>query len=122
MSVDRLRDRIVEAQGNDPFLLKNKSEVGTNKRKDFEIAADQALMFRERFCVSNDEALRNEILKEAHATPYTAHPGGMKMYRDLGDIFWWKNMKRSIGLYVEKCMVCQQVKVEHQRPAGLLNH
>ena len=30
-------------------------------------------------------------------------------------------MKRSIGLYVQKCMVCQQVKAEHQKPAGLLN-
>lgn len=30
-------------------------------------------------------------------------------------------MKRSIGLYVLKCMVCQQVKARHQKPAGLLN-
>lgn len=30
-------------------------------------------------------------------------------------------MKISIGLYVQKCMVCQQVKAEHQKPAGLLN-
>jgi len=28
-------------------------------------------------------------------------------------------MKREITQYVAKCLVCQQVKAEHQRPAGL---
>ena len=30
-------------------------------------------------------------------------------------------MKREISEYVAKCMTCQQVKVEHQVPSGLLN-
>lgn len=101
--------------------MKIKEEVGTDKRKDLGIAADQALMFKGRICVPKNEDLRNEILKEAHSTPYTAHPGGTKMYRDFQDTFWWRNMKRSIRLYVQKCIICQQVKAEHQRPAGLLN-
>ena len=29
-------------------------------------------------------------------------------------------MKREIARYVAKCLVCQQVKAEHQRTAGLL--
>ena len=29
-------------------------------------------------------------------------------------------MKREIALFVAKCDVCQRVKAEHQRPAGLL--
>ena len=29
-------------------------------------------------------------------------------------------MKKDIGDYVANCLVCQQVKVEHQRPSGLL--
>jgi hypothetical protein len=29
-------------------------------------------------------------------------------------------MKREIAEYVAKCAICQQVKVEHQRPAGEL--
>lgn len=82
-----LRDRIIETQGNDLFLLKIKNEISTDKRNDFGIASDQALMFKGRICVPKDEVLRNEILKEAHSTPYTAHPGGTKMYRDLRDTF-----------------------------------
>ena len=29
-------------------------------------------------------------------------------------------MKREIAQFVAQCLVCQQVKAEHQRPAGLL--
>ncbi|KAK6163815.1 hypothetical protein DH2020_000679 [Rehmannia glutinosa] len=42
------------------------------------------------------------------------------MYRDLKEIFWWRSMKRDIGSFVARCLTCQQVKAEHQRPSGLL--
>jgi len=42
------------------------------------------------------------------------------MYRDLKLSFWWKRMKVDIAKYVASCGVCQQVKAEHKRPAGLL--
>ena len=29
-------------------------------------------------------------------------------------------MKRNVAEFVSRCLVCQQVKIEHQRPAGLL--
>jgi hypothetical protein len=34
--------------------------------------------------------------------------------------FWWNGMKQDIAKFVERCSTCQQVKAEHQRPAGLL--
>ena len=43
-----------------------------------------------------------------------------KMYRDLKQKFWWKRMKVDIAKYVAACGVCQQVKAEHKRPAGLM--
>ena len=42
------------------------------------------------------------------------------MYRDLRETFWWNNMKRQIVQYVSQCLMCQQVKIEHQRPSGFL--
>ncbi|KAK1687113.1 hypothetical protein QYE76_047961 [Lolium multiflorum] len=45
---------------------------------------------------------------------------GTKMYQDLKEQFWWHGMKREIGSYIAKCDICQRVKAEHQRPAGLL--
>jgi hypothetical protein len=70
--------------------------------------------------VPKDPVLKLEICDEAHKTRYTVHPGGTKMYKDLRRNFWWKGMKRYIADYVSKCVVCKQVKIEHQVPAGKL--
>src|SRR6266487_2394414 len=48
------------------------------------------------------------------------HPGGTKMYEDMKKVYWWVNMKSDIAQYVQSCLVCQQVKAEHQKPGGLL--
>nr|GFD01111.1 retrotransposon protein, putative, Ty3-gypsy subclass [Tanacetum cinerariifolium] len=34
--------------------------------------------------------------------------------------FWWSGMKRDVAMFVSKCLICQQVKIEHQRASGLL--
>lgn len=78
-------------------------------------------MYKDRLYVPKVDNLHREILKEARNTPYTAHPGGPKMYSDLKEIFWWRNMKQSIGQFMERCLMCQQVKAEHQQPSRLLN-
>jgi hypothetical protein len=42
------------------------------------------------------------------------------MYRDLKGYYWWPNIKREIIEFVFNYGVCQQVKIEHQRPVGEL--
>ena len=37
------------------------------------------------------------------------------MYHDLQRNFWWNRMKGDITEFVQKCQVCEQVKVEHMR-------
>ena len=64
--------------------------------------------------------LRRDILEEAHQTPYTIHPGATKMYQDLKQLYWWDGMKKDVAEFVSPCLTCQQVKAEHQKPAGLL--
>jgi hypothetical protein len=64
--------------------------------------------------------VKEDILREAHRTPYTVHPGETKMYQDLKKTYWWKRMKVDVAKYVSSCGVCQRVKAEHKRPAGLL--
>jgi hypothetical protein len=34
------------------------------------------------------EELMKEITSEAHHYPYTVHPGGTKMYRDVKGSYW----------------------------------
>jgi hypothetical protein len=42
------------------------------------------------------------------------------MYQDLKERYWWYGMKRDVVAHMALCDVCQRVKAEHQRPAGLL--
>ncbi|KAL0557225.1 hypothetical protein IC582_005743 [Cucumis melo] len=74
-----------------------------------------------RLCVPSDQAIKDQILEEAHSSAYAMHPGNTKMYITLKKHYWWPGMKREIADYVAKCLICQQVKPEHQRPTGLLN-
>ena len=65
--------------------------------------------------------LREKILREFHCSRFVMHPGGTKMYQDLRRQYYWSGMKRHVGDFVRRCLKCHQVKVEHQKPAGLLH-
>jgi hypothetical protein len=71
-------------------------------------------------CVPNNDEIKRLILEEAHKSGFSIHPGSTKMYHDLKKGYWWPNMKAEIAEFVSRCLVCQQVKVEHQKPGGLL--
>nr|GFB98738.1 putative reverse transcriptase domain-containing protein [Tanacetum cinerariifolium] len=64
--------------------------------------------------------VRTLIMDEAHKSNYSVHPGDDKMYYDLKDRYWCPRMKKDIAMYVSRCLTCLKVKVEHQRPSGLL--
>jgi hypothetical protein len=90
------------------------------KANEFCLKEDGLLTHFKQVCVPRSEGLRKEIMNEAHCSPYIVHPRGTKMYRDMKGSYWWNNMKREIAKFVEQCPTCQQMKVEHQRPAGTL--
>ena len=64
--------------------------------------------------------LREEILNEFYCSRFAMHPGSMKMYHDLRHQYYWSGMKKNIRDFVRRCLTCQQVKAERQRPVGLL--
>ncbi|KAA3469733.1 integrase [Gossypium australe] len=74
----------------------------------------------ELICVPKNFELIQKILHEAHSGCLSFHPRSTKMYNDLKQLYWWSGMKRDILKLVSKCLVCQQVKVEHQVPPELL--
>ncbi|XP_072066887.1 uncharacterized protein [Arachis hypogaea] len=43
------------------------------------------------------------------------------MYYDLKKMFWWPGMKGDVTTAVSKCLTCQKVKIEHQKPSGMLH-
>ena len=111
---------IGEAQEADENVQRIKATLDDPKNQDFSVDNNGILRFRGRMCVASDEKLKQLILDEAHKSRYAMHPGGNKMFEDLRKCYWWNNMKREVAQYVQRCLVCQQVKAEHQKPGGLL--
>nr|GEW01749.1 hypothetical protein [Tanacetum cinerariifolium] len=113
-----LISRIKEAQNED-------SEIWTivenlDKQVEFCLDEDGVLWLGTRLCVPNDATLREALLTEAHSSPFSVHPGSTKMYHDLKQHFWWCGIKRDVATFVSRCLICQQVKIEHQWASGLL--
>ncbi|KAL0553855.1 hypothetical protein IC582_007759 [Cucumis melo] len=115
-----LRQRIIDAQSNDPYLVEKRGLAEAGQAVEFSISSDGGLLFERRLCVPSDSAVKTELLSEAHSSPFSMHPGSTKMYQDLKRVYWWRNMKREVAEFVSRCLVCQQVKAPRQKPAGLL--
>ena len=96
-----LFDEIHAKQRDDPKLARIFERIQKGKRKEddgFEVSSDDSLRFRGRWCVpTSDDTLVTRILDEVHSTPYSIHPGGDKMYKDLRTTFWWPGMKSDVA-------------------------
>ncbi|TYK18600.1 pol protein [Cucumis melo var. makuwa] len=115
-----LRQTIIVAQLNDPYLVEKHLLVEAWQSEDFSISSDGGLTFDGRLCVLEDSAVKAELLAEAHSSPFTMHPESTKMYQDLRRAYWWRNMKREDADFVSRCLVCQQVKAPKQKSTRLL--
>ena len=116
-----LISRIKAAQDEDDGELWSIVEnIKKGKQSEFRIDDHDVIWMGNRLCVPNNKELKEEVMEEAHRSAFSIHPGETKMYQDVKEHFWWVGMKRDIAEFVSKCLTCQQVKIEHQRPSGLL--
>nr|XP_011457308.1 PREDICTED: uncharacterized protein LOC105349392 [Fragaria vesca subsp. vesca] len=101
---------IIQGQAHDEFSRVKLAELVMDLMDDcpskWSVGLDGGLRFGLRLCVPGCVDLKGEILWEAHRSRYTA--------------VWWIGMKKDVAEYVSKCLTCQQVKAEHQRPGGML--
>jgi hypothetical protein len=114
-----LMDRIREAQKVDTEIDEIKENMSKGKGDGFREDDQGIIWFEKRVCVPRDPEIKRLIFQEAHDSPYSIHPGNTKMYMDLKERFWWTGMKREIAEFIALCDVCNRVKAEHQKPAGL---
>ncbi|WVZ59492.1 LOW QUALITY PROTEIN: hypothetical protein U9M48_009620 [Paspalum notatum var. saurae] len=115
-----IKDQIIAAQKQDKGMAHIRDEIDDKKKACFKLDEEGVLWFKNRLVVPKDMELRKKILDEAHTSMFTLHPGSNKMYQDLKQKFWWTRMKREIAKYVSECDVCQRVKADHLKPAGML--
>ena len=116
-----LKQMIVNAQKDDAKLQEIVQFISTGDKTDYAIDVSGGLLYKSRLCVPNIMDLRKKIFYESHNIVFTMHLRGNKMYQDMKQYYWWRGMKNDIFEYVSKCLMCQQVKAEHQVPSGLLN-
>ena len=115
-----LEEEIKAEQANDPGMKRIKAKIPQGKAKEFSLDNQGVLRYGNRLCVPDKAALKQQILREAHESAYSIHPGSTKMYQDLKQIFWWAGMKKEIAYHVACCNVCNLVKAEHQKPPKYL--
>ena len=61
-------------------------------------------------------------MDEIHQDPYFGYPGYQKTIATAKKQYFWQGMKKDMAECISRCMKFQQVKVEHQHPACLLDH
>ncbi|WVZ57794.1 hypothetical protein U9M48_008136 [Paspalum notatum var. saurae] len=115
-----IKDLVIAAQKQDKGMAHIREGISDKQKACFTLDEQGVLWFKNRLVVPKDIELRKKILDEAHTSLFTMHPGSNKMYQDLKQKFWWTRMKREIAKYVSECDICQRVKADHLKPAGML--
>jgi hypothetical protein len=115
-----LEVKIQERQFEDAKLKEIRQLIRDNKTSDFSEDSQGTLWLGKLICVPDLKPIKESILREAHDSAYSIHPGSTKMHKDLKTRYWWNGMKQDVAEYVALCDTYQRVKAEHQRPVGLL--
>ncbi|KAI3825332.1 hypothetical protein L1987_06814 [Smallanthus sonchifolius] len=113
---DKIRNAQLEALKEENLPL----EGTRGMEAQLEVKSDGIRYITERIWVPVSGNLREVVIDGAHKSRYPIYPGSDKMYLDLKVLCWWPKMKADIATYVSNCLTCAKVKVEYQKPSGLL--
>lgn len=81
---------------------------------------DGLLLYKDKVCIRANNPFKHHILLHMHSAPLGGHSGYKKTYQRTKCDFYWFGMKKDIRQFIRECQVCQQHKVSHTLPAGLL--
>ncbi|GJV81674.1 putative reverse transcriptase domain-containing protein [Tanacetum coccineum] len=101
------------------MLIENSKDLEKLRTEKLEPRADGKLCLNGRSWLPCYDDLRIVIMHESQKSKYFIHPSFDKMYHDMKNLYWWPDMKADIATYVSKCLTCDKVKAEHQRPPRL---
>ena len=73
-----------------------------------------------RTIIPDSTHVRNFVVTELHAVPYSIHPSMQRTLQKVRRHFYWKGMTGDIHEYVESCPICQVEKEDHTLARGKL--
>jgi hypothetical protein len=84
MEVDSMLEQdIQKGQLEDAKIQEIKEQIKEEKALGFSIDDQGTLWYKKCICVPEIKEIRELILREAHDSAYSIHPGSTKMYHDL---------------------------------------
>ena len=73
-----------------------------------------------RMVIPDNVTVKNFVMTELHAIPYSLHPGIQRTLYKVKRHFYWKGMTGNVREYVESCQICQIEKTDHTLGRGKL--
>jgi hypothetical protein len=92
-----LLQEIWRGQQKDVKIQEIKCNIKEEKSPSFSEDDEGVLWYKGRIWVPNVMELKAKILREAHESAYSMHPGRNKMYHDLKATYSWYGMKRDVA-------------------------
>ncbi len=71
-------------------------------------------------CIPDHTSLKQKIMYEMHATPYSGHLGTGNTERNIASHYWWPGMQKDVIQYVKVCPTCQKNRKPTHKPPGEL--
>jgi hypothetical protein len=91
-----LLQEIRRGQLEDEKIQEIKHNITKEKLPGFSEDDEGMLWHMGRICVPNIKELKDKIVREAHKSAYSIHPGGNKMYHDLKATYWWYGRRETL--------------------------
>jgi hypothetical protein len=83
-----LEQDIPKGQLEDAKVQEIKEQIKEDKAPRFSIDDQGTPWYKKRVCIPEVKEIRELILREAHDSTYSIHPGNTKMYYDLRSKYW----------------------------------
>jgi reverse transcriptase-like protein/integrase-like protein/aspartyl protease/chromodomain-containing protein len=119
-----LKQQIIDSYDHDD-ITKEILRIGARQlrnRTDQHISVKDGIIYYNstRIYVPNNEQLQTLIITESHDGKVSGHLGIDKTINLIERYYYWPGLRSQVKLYVKTCLICQRIKSNTQKKAGLL--
>ena len=117
-------EKIKKARSKDEEVVRIVEEMkkmGVKELRGEEWKIEEDLIIKEgKIYVPKDVKLRAEIIQLHHDVPTVGYGGRWKTVELVTRNYWWPEVTKDVGRYVEECDLCQRIKNRTEEVAGKL--